>query len=129
MKTVPAVLIALTLSACATTTNTGPPFEEQFAATIPKCSSDAQCDRMWEATELFIVKNSGLKIQNSSNVVIQTFNSPQNSPLISTIATKEPDGTGGKQIVFRAGCNNIFRCAVNKKDLMLRFNAEIGAIE
>lgn len=83
---------------------------------------------MWEAAELFIVKNSDMKIQSSSNVVIQTFNSGRSSPRISAIVTKEPH-QDGKRIVYKAGCNNVFGCSVNPRDLMLRFNREIGGIK
>lgn len=129
MKTLP-LLAALTLSACATTTppeNTGPTFEQKYAASQPVCYTDQQCDAMWDAAQLFVLKNSGMKIQISNDVVIQTFGST--SLRIAATVTMEPHVGDAKKLVYVAGCGNIFGCAVNPRDLMLRFNKEIGDLK
>ena len=99
----------------------------KFQQTIPTCSSDAECKAMWDAAQLWIVHNAGYKLQNVTDVLLQTYNPGPYDTDLAVEVTKEPQGNGVYKIVVKAWCNNLFGCTPNALDAELDFNSKVGA--
>ncbi|MDE2465491.1 MAG: hypothetical protein KGO02_17525 [Alphaproteobacteria bacterium] len=99
----------------------------KFQQTIPTCNSDAECKAMWDAAQLWIVHNAGYKLQNVTDVLLQTYSPGPYDTDLAVEVTKEPQGHGIYQIVVRAWCNNLFGCTPNALDAELDFNVKVGA--
>lgn len=102
--------------------------QSEFRRTIPTCSGTEDCNAKWEAAQLWVVKNSGWKIQTQSNVLIETYNATGSSPRIAVRVTKEPLGDGKYQFIVNVWCDNIFGCQPNAWDAALDFNRQIAGI-
>lgn len=102
--------------------------QAELRRTIPTCSGTEDCNAKWEAAQLWVVKNSGWKIQYQSNVLIETYNATGSSPRIAVRVTKEPMGGGKYQLIVNVWCDNIFGCQPNAWDAALDFNRQISAI-
>lgn len=115
-------LIALccVLSGCATTPP-APPVE------MPTCDGAADCAAKWEAAQLYVVKHAGMKIQNVTSVLIETFNPPQYGTDLAMRVTKEPMGGGSYRLVIDAWCNNMFGCGSPPRSVEADFARVIAA--
>lgn len=102
--------------------------QAEFRRTIPTCSGAEDCNEKWEAAQLWVVKNSGWKIQTQSNVLIETYNATGGSTRIAVRVTKEPLGGGKYQFIVNVWCDNIFGCQPNAWDAALDFNRQISSI-
>jgi hypothetical protein len=101
---------------------------ERFESTIPICTYKADCTAKWEAAQLWIVHNSGFKLQNVTNVLLETYNPSHNSVRLAARVTKEPIGNGEYKIIIKMWCDNIFGCRPDPLDAMLEFNARISSV-
>lgn len=99
----------------------------ELERTTPVCNDEKDCNAKWEAAQLWIVHNSGFKIQTATNVLIQTYNATGGSAAIAVQATKEPIGGGKYKILVRVSCDNMFGCVPNQWDAALDFNRKVGA--
>jgi hypothetical protein len=97
--------------------------------TIPKCVGEKDCAAKWDAAQLWIVKNSAMKIQTMSSVVIQTFNAPSNSAAMGMVVTKEPVAgeSGAYNILIRMNSGNGATHASDMWDAILAFNRFVSA--
>lgn len=97
--------------------------------TIPVCDGEKDCAAKWEAAQLWVSQNAGYKIQISSNVIIETYNS-QDSTLAASI-TKEPLGSGKYKIIAKIWCSyedqGPYSCRPYSLDATLDFNAKVTA--
>lgn len=128
MKRLLTVFAAVLIAGCAT--GSSPQVNakrQQFEATIPTCSGEADCSAKWDAAQLWVVKNSGYKIQTATNVLIETYGSVGSSTDLAVRVTKEPLGGGAYKFVVYVYCGNIFGCFPDPWDTALAFNREIGA--
>ena len=121
------LLAGALFAGCATGGANRAAMQAEFNSTIPTCDSKEACDAMWEAAQLWIAKNSRLKIQTATNVLIETYGGGQNSAVLAMRATKEPAGGGKSRIVFDGGCNNMFGCVPNVFEAGIRFNRAVAA--
>lgn len=101
--------------------------QKAFRESIPVCNGPVDCQAKWDAAQLWVVQNAGVKIQTATSVVIETYNSPDSSPRLAVRVTKEPLGGGRYRIVVVTGCANIFGCQPNHIDAALDFNRQVGA--
>lgn len=97
----------------------------QIEKTRPTCSGESDCHVKWEAAQLWVAKNAGLKIQTATDVVIETFNATEYSTGLAVQATKEPQGGGVYLIVAHAQCSNT--CNEDPVQAMLDFNKSVAA--
>ncbi len=118
--------VALGLSIAVTGCVTPPPAKP--VGEPPVCITDADCAAKWDASQLFVVKNAGLKIQLATNVLIETYNSTDYSSAIAMQVTKEPLGGGMYRFVAKAWCANMFGCTRRPNDVLADFNSQIGSI-
>lgn len=119
--------VALLLSGCVTPEQRAA-YDARLAeleATRPVCDGEKDCAAKWDAAQLWVVRNAGMKIQTTTNVLIETYNSPGTQ--LAAQVTKEPVGDGKYRIVVKLGCDNPFGCVPNALDAALAFNREVGA--
>lgn len=122
------IIAAATLGGCAVT-----PSPERQAMidkinrTVPTCSGTDDCNAKWEAAQLWVVHNSGYKIQTATGVLIETYNPSKSSPNIAARVTKEPQGGGTYRILVSVWCDNIFGCRPDAYQSALDFNRVVGA--
>lgn len=96
------------------------------ANAAPRCSGETQCRAMWEAAQLWIVKNSRYKVQTATEVVIETFGSVGQSIELAYRALKEPVGGGVYKITLTAGCANWFGCRPDPLAAKADFNRAVA---
>lgn len=101
--------------------------QKAFRESIPVCNGVSDCQVKWEAAQLWVVQNAGVKVQTATSVVIETYNSPESSTRLAVRVTKEPLGGGRYRIVALAGCANIFGCQPNHLAAALDFNRQVSA--
>ena len=127
-----AIAFALALNGCATTgqSNANQTKANIFQATIPVCEGAADCQAKWEAAQFWVVKHSPMQLQVTTNVTIQTYNSPKDSLKLAASVTKEPLGNGRYKILINAWCDNwMFSCNPNKMDAQIHYNNYINSVK
>jgi hypothetical protein len=69
---------------------------------------EATCAEQWQRAQLWLAKHSNMKIQTSTDVLLQTYNPPSVSgSTYSFTVTKEPLGNGQYKILMEAPCNGM----------------------
>jgi hypothetical protein len=99
-----------------------------FNQTIPVCQGKEDCQVKWDAAQFWIVKNLKMKLQTTTNVVIQTYSSPRNSLELAARVTKEPMGSGKYKILIHTWCDN-FICTPRKNSAMIDFNNYVNSFK
>ena len=103
--------------------------QDRAIQTIPVCNGEKDCAAKWEVAQLWVSQNAGYKIQTSTNVIIETYNS-RDSGLAANI-TKEPLGSGKYKIVAKIWCRyesqGPYSCSPYSLDATLDFNAKVTA--
>lgn len=97
---------------------------QQLEATRPICAGEADCVAKWEAAQVWVSKNAGMKIQTVTTAIIETYNATDYSTGLAMQVTKESLGDGRYKIVAHAQCRS---CAEYPADAILRFNRDIAA--
>lgn len=127
-----ALLISLfALSGCVVSPEQQRALQEKYdraIQTIPVCDGEKDCAAKWEVAQLWVSQNAGYKIQTSSNVIIETYNSQDRG--IAASITKEPLGSGKYKIVANIWCRNeepFLPCMPDRLDATLNFNAKVTA--
>lgn len=124
------LLVTASLSGCAVQQNPETQAKiNEIQRTIPTCTDEKECNVMWEAAQLWVVKNAGYKIQTATTVLIQTFNATGSKVELAAQITKEPQGGGRYQFVAKVGCDNMFGCKPNRLDALLDFNRTLNAVQ
>lgn len=103
---------------------------DQFSTTIPTCS-ESDCKQKWEAAQVWVAKNCGMKIQTISDSIIQTYNPPDNafdSLRLAAQVIKEPLGGGRYRIVITTYCKNMWGCHPDKWDAAINFNDYLNGL-
>lgn len=119
------VLCSAVLTACASSADYTARMQE-IERTTPVCAGDADCTSKWEAAQLWVAKNAGMKIQTVTSVLIQTYNSTDSSTRLAATVTKEPLGGGRYKIVANLRCDNIYGCRPDRLDATIQFNRAVG---
>ncbi len=73
------------------------------------CKDKADCDSKWSKAQVWLVNNSGWKIQIANDVVLQTYG-PGDSTRAAFTLTKSTNADGSGSINASAACGNIFGC-------------------
>jgi len=111
--------LAFVLVGCAT------PGENMSAADTAElnaplyCNNETQCKNVWERATYYVSTNSGYKIQNINNNLIETYNSPSPDTKLAWRILKKPLGNGRYQIVTSAWCGNVFGCYPDNYEAIL----------
>jgi hypothetical protein len=121
MKTVLSLFVlaaSCIVSAClaATPVMLGP------AAGAGPVTCDSNCTMAWERAQFWIAKHGAWKIQTATNVLIQTYNPPDQDTRYGITATKEPLEGGRYTIKLALYCANIIRCDPRSEDVAAAFN-------
>lgn len=120
--------LALTiLSACASAP--APQTVAQFRSTIPTCSGPEDCRAKWEAAQIWVSRNAGMKIQTVTDVLIETYNPTGGDPSLGVRVVKEPLGGGAYRLVVTLWCDNLFGCVPDPWQKALEFNRAVGAVK
>lgn len=124
-----AAFVALTLAACVAP----PPLivADVDAADIVEldhpleCTGKAACDDLWRRAQIWVLNNSGYKIQVATEVVIETYNPGLSSTTFAIRLTRElqPDGTERMEIM--ADCGKYPMCHETRPKLTARFRREL----
>lgn len=120
------IAAAALLAGCATP---DPALQDEARRTTPTCSAAPDCEAMWNAAQLWIVKNAGWKLQTVTPVVLQTYGPStvtHDSTRLAVTVTREPDGAQFR-IVARMSCGNPFGCTPEPLPSLVAFNRAVGA--
>lgn len=82
---------------------------------------DASCKQDWERAQLWLAKHSLLKLQTSTDVLLQTYNPSQYSPTYTFSVTREPVGSSQYRIAMDLSCGNPLGCNPNPVDVRTAF--------
>ena len=106
------VCLGILLTGCATQNvgkNMSPDDRLELNAPL-YCEGEMQCKDVWERAMYYVTSNSGYKIQNANDMLIQTYNPTQIDTKLAWQITKKPLGNGKYQILTSAWCNNVSGC-------------------
>jgi len=129
LKTITAIAVAAVLTGCASiddAANARQALIQKVQDTTPECTTEPQCDAMWGAAQIWIVKNAGYKLQAATDVVIETYSPSDSSTALRVRALKEPS-ENGKVITASVWCGNIFGCDRNPLKATLDFNEYVSS--
>lgn len=122
-------VVVISLSGCMTQDKRAGSLKE-YIATIPACTFTAQCNAMWEASQSWIVRNSGLKLEQATDVLLQTYTAPIGSSKPAVRITKKPVGSDGRyQFMIHTWCSHPRACDPGFYEAALNFNRTIGPIQ
>lgn len=100
-----------------------------FQQTIPVCSTDEECETLWNAARQWVKKATpqGLEIDTAEH--LQTRPADDESFLWETDITvsKVPMGEGRYQIVMEVWCNTAINSCNSERQLMRQFNKDMAA--
>lgn len=102
--------------------------QQALELSVPSCSDESECAAMWDAAELWIADNAGMRIATSTRNVIETY--PSNSLRLAARATRRAQGDGEYRIEVAIGCgNHVFSTAFCSRDpyeATMDFNREVS---
>jgi hypothetical protein len=101
----------------------------EYANTIPTCSDTVaeQCEKMWEAAQVWVAQNAGYKIQIATSVLIETYNPVDYSTNLAVKVVKEATGSANYKFTVQVWCANLFGCRPNQHQAALDFNRKVNA--
>ncbi|MEQ8312702.1 MAG: hypothetical protein RL839_16880 [Gammaproteobacteria bacterium] len=114
------VLTTCTLAACGSSAS----YEErlaEFNRTIPSCSSEADCNRKWQAARQWVIENADFQLRTDSEDRIDTLNSNSTRSGTSIQVDRVPLGNDTYRIVVDVECFAAYGCP-NELDKRLEFN-------
>lgn len=119
--------LAITLMGCSTPQ---PLTEKQLQdITAPSCSTKAECDTMWQQSQVWIAQHSAWKLQTVTDTIIQTYG-PGDSTDVAYTITRIPLGGGINSISMRAACGNLFGCVPRRpSEEIIDFNNSLRALK
>ena len=121
------IVVSLALSGCASNQQRTAQ-REMYNSTIPVCNKGEDCDNKWDAAQIWVSKNCGMKIQLVNDTIIETYNSSKNSTHLAASILREPIGNGKYKITIKTGCNNIFGCVPNALEAAISFNKYVSSM-
>jgi len=119
-------LASVLLVSCAVSPETQAKMDE-YARTIPTCTSDAECDRKWAAARAWTVENSDFNIRGESDTRINANSNIISQSGIGVIVTKLSTGSNNFQIVADLECFSAYSCP-ELWDLKINFNQTVNGI-
>src|SRR5947208_2710492 len=104
MKRIVALFVAAyVVAACVPT-----PLQLGPAAGAQPIYCDTNCSVMWERAQVWFTNHSRWKIQNATDVMIETYNPTGYSATYGLRAVKEPSASGAHFITLTLACGNLF---------------------
>lgn len=99
----------------------------------PTCSSKESCDALMEMAQVWVTKNTRMRIQSATSAIISTYddlNTIQEEP--SFYITKEPAGAGTYKLILAAANGfkdgKIITKWERELNWRLKFNADLKAM-
>lgn len=105
---------------CGTTQSSLPPNQQQELSAPLHCEESSECKLMWERATFFVTKYSRFKMQIHNESVIQTYNPTGGSTNLGFNITREPLGNGKYRIWVNAACDNMFGCAPDRFETIIK---------
>lgn len=94
----------------------------------PICNND-NCQKKWDAAQVWVSQNSAFKIQTVSTAIIETYSPTNGDPRLAYQITKAPYKDGQYQIIIKAYCANwLLGCNPSPLDAAQSFNNYINSI-
>jgi len=117
-------LAALLLVSCAVSPETQAKMDE-YARTIPSCSTDAECDRKWAIARAWTLQNSDFSLRGESDTRINANSNIISQSGIGVTVTKVANGNNEFQIVADLECFSAYSCP-ELWDLKVDFNQTVN---
>lgn len=115
MKTKLVLVAVLLLSACAVPRNPTPPAPSDADLIDSKvslrCMQKDQCDRWWRTAQVWVVKNSGYKVQFATDAILQTYNATSGNGDWAFQITRVPHFDSGEVFEIDASCGRNVACS------------------
>lgn len=98
----------------------------ELSNSAPVCRDPKVCEIMWARAQLWITRNSDLKIQVNTDNVLETYNPNPNRSMgeIGARVTKEPMLDGSYVFNLETFCGTVIGCP-NKYNLHKSFNEDL----
>jgi hypothetical protein len=125
-KIILAIAIVASLSGCVSQAERASN-QAAMNESVPVCETTKQCDVAWSAATTWVTEHCAMKLQTVTDSLLQTYNSPPDSPQISCRVLKERGPTGRSAIRINVGCANIFGCVPSSVDSVLAFGSFVKA--
>lgn len=99
----------------------------EYRASLPRCSSDKECQAKWSAARRWVLDNCGFKLQHVTDDYMETFNirDPASTNMWCRV-TKSPTSETEYVIELENGVNNLF-AGGGLQDARIRFNSYVNA--
>lgn len=109
IKTLILSMLAISLASCAISPETQANMDE-FAATIPVCNSDTDCQSMMAAARSWIGQNSDFPIRSESEFRIMATSIRVDQSGVGVKVDREAGSSGGEQIRVDVECFSAYGC-------------------
>jgi len=110
MKKIIAVVLMMGLLGCSMVSTRLQPILAPASNIGDSVTCQNGCKIEWERAQLWIAKHSKMKIQLSTDVLIQTFNPIHQEIIYGFSVTKEPTGPDSYVIRMQLECGNMLGC-------------------
>ncbi|PCI80608.1 MAG: hypothetical protein COB20_02970 [SAR86 cluster bacterium] len=117
-------LATFVLVSCAVSPETQAKIDE-YARTIPSCTSDSECDRKWALARTWTLQNSDFNIRGESETRINANSNVISQSGIGVVVTKVSNGSNGFQILADLECFSANSCP-ELWDLKVDFNQTVN---
>jgi len=99
-----------------------------FQQTIPVCTTDDECEKIWNAARQWVMKTTPQGLATDTTERIRTHAADDESFLWETDITvnKVPLGDGKYQIVMETGCSMTINSCDTERRLMRQFNKDMA---
>lgn len=119
-----ATLCGTFLISCAVNPETQAKMEE-YARTIPSCTTDADCSRKWAVARNWTVENSDFSIRGESDRRINASSNIISQSGIGVVVTKVESGSNRYQIIADLECFSAYSCP-ELWDMKIDFNRTVN---
>ncbi|GJM13258.1 MAG: hypothetical protein DHS20C12_16610 [Pseudohongiella sp.] len=123
-RTLLPLFAAALLVSCAASPETQAKMDE-YARTIPICSSDAECQRKWSLAREWTVENSDFNIRGEGDTRIHASSNIISQGGVGVVVTKVANGANEFQIVADLECFSAYGCP-DIWDLKIDFNQTLN---
>jgi len=118
MKTLSIIpIVAVIASACSSTSTELQTALAPAASVGTSVECDSGCTVEWQRAQLWLAKHATMKVQTATDVLLQTYNPPEDHPQYGFSVTKEPIGAGRYRIATEIFCQNLIGCSPRKEDV------------
>lgn len=130
MKRQAVALVVLLLVGCAgrgPTRGAPPPTDADIADAKVElhCKTESQCGRWWKTAQVWVVKNSGMKLQIATDAILDTYNPSGYVSGWGVLVTRSPSIDGGEIIDIRAACRPAASCALTEETFIANFKRAV----